>query len=117
MSAGQVAGDRPQLVRAVRNLADNAVRHAAMCVAFSLREVDGVVELSVSDDGMGVPPTERDTVFERFARLDEARSRDRGGTGLGLAIVRDIVTRHGGTIALGGAVGSGATFVVRLPAG
>lgn len=117
VSAGQVAGDRPQLVRAVRNLADNAVRHAAMRVAFSLREVDGVVELSVSDDGMGVPPTERDTVFERFARLDEARSRDRGGTGLGLAIVRDIVTRHGGTIALDGAVERGATFVVRLPAG
>lgn len=117
VSAGQVAGDRPQLVRAVRNLADNAARHATMRVAFSLREVDGAVELAVSDDGLGVPPTERDTIFERFARLDEARSRDCGGTGLGLAIVRDIVTRHGGTIALDGAVERGATFVVRLPSG
>ena len=74
------------------------------------------MELTVSDDGLGVPATEREAVFERFARLDEARSRDRGGTGLGLAIVRDIVTRHGGTIAIDGAVEQGAAFVVRLPA-
>ena len=116
VSAGQVAGDRSQLVRAVRNLADNAARHAATCVAFSLREIDGEVELAVSDDGLGVPPEQRSAIFERFARLDEARSRDRGGSGLGLAIVRDIVTRHGGTIALDGATEVGATFVVRLPA-
>ncbi len=116
VSAGQVAGDRSQLVRAVRNLADNAARHAATRVIISLQEVEGAVEFTVSDDGLGVPAAERDAVFERFARLDEARSRDRGGTGLGLAIVRDIVTRHGGTIAIDGAVEQGATFVVRLPA-
>ncbi len=117
VSAGQVVGDRPQLVRAVRNLADNAVHHAATRVAFSLREVDGEVELVVADDGSGVPPGERDSIFERFARLDEARSRDCGGTGLGLAIVRDVVTRHGGTIAVDDSGMPGARFVARLPQG
>jgi signal transduction histidine kinase len=72
--------------------------------------------LAVADDGPGVPTADRERVFERFARLDEARSRDRGGTGLGLAIVRDIVERHGGCVFLDDAASDGATFVVRLPA-
>jgi signal transduction histidine kinase len=81
-------------------------------VSVELARHDGYVELVVSDDGPGVPTAERDRVFERFARLDDARSRDRGGTGLGLAIVADVVAAHGGTVALEGR----ARFVVRLPA-
>jgi signal transduction histidine kinase len=116
VSGAQVLGDRLQLVRVVRNLADNAARHASTRIRFSLNETDGAADLAVADDGPGVPTADRERVFERFARLDEARSRDRGGTGLGLAIVRDIVERHGGCVFLDDAASDGATFVVRLPA-
>jgi signal transduction histidine kinase len=71
--------------------------------------------LTVADDGPGVPEGDRERVFERFVRLDDARARDDGGAGLGLAIVREIVSRHGGTITLGDAPGGGALFTVRLP--
>ncbi|MEZ5251754.1 MAG: ATP-binding protein [Ilumatobacteraceae bacterium] len=73
-------------------------------------------ELRVDDDGRGVPVADRERVFERFARLDDARSRERGGTGLGLAIVRELVAEHGGTVAVGDADLGGASFVVRVQA-
>ena len=115
VSAGQVVGDRSQLIRAVRNLGENAARHASTEVRLDLGESNGVVRLAVTDDGPGIPPGERERVFERFTRIDEARSRDAGGSGLGLAIVRDVAERHGGTVTIDETYSAGARFVVRLP--
>lgn len=115
LSAGQVAGDAPQLRRLVRNLVDNAVRHAAGTIHLSLATVGGVVVLVVEDDGTGVPVEQRERIFDRFVRLDDARDRDAGGSGLGLAIVRDIANRHGGQVRIDGEA-AGARFEVRLPA-
>lgn len=98
VSAGRVAGDAAALRRVVRNLAENAARHADATVAFALTERDGRVVLRVDDDGPGIPPADRQRVFGRFVRLDAARSRDAGGSGLGLAIVSDLVAAHGGTV-------------------
>jgi signal transduction histidine kinase len=114
VSAANVTGAASQLTQAVQNLLDNAERHAETTVTITLAETDGLARLTVSDDGAGIPEDKRGEVFERFTRLDEARTRDAGGTGLGLAITRDIVERHGGTIQL--ADGPITTFVVELPA-
>ena len=84
-------------------------------MTFELRERNGVSELVVADDGPGIAPEHREAVFKRFARLDEARSRDAGGSGLGLAIVHDIVTRHDGVVGIRDHAGPGARFVVELP--
>ncbi|HEU4513263.1 MAG TPA: ATP-binding protein [Nocardioidaceae bacterium] len=115
VSAARTVGAPEQLARVIRNLSSNAERHAAGRVTYELRERDGVSELVVADDGPGIAPEHREVVFERFTRLDEARSRDAGGSGLGLAIVRDIVTRHDGTVEIRDQDGSGARFVVELP--
>jgi len=114
--AGRVAGDRQQLASVVRNLLDNAARHARQRVAVALWERDGRVHLVVDDDGPGVPPADRERVFERFLRLDEARDRARGGSGLGLAIVRAVVTAHDGTVRVEDAPAGGARLRVILPA-
>ncbi len=114
VSAAQVIGDRNQLGRAVQNLLDNAERHAVTTVTVTLDESDGIARLTVTDDGSGIEPAQRERVFERFTRLDDARTRDAGGTGLGLAITRDIVERHGGTIRL--ADGPTTRFVLEVPA-
>ena len=100
VSAAQVIGDQRQLTRAISNLLDNAQRHARSALTITLAEIDGYARLTVADDGPGVPPAERERVFERFARLDNARTRDAGGSGLGLAIARDIVHRHRGTLVI-----------------
>jgi signal transduction histidine kinase len=110
-----VAGDPDRLRRVVANLLDNAVRHAGSRVDVRVSADGPEVVAVVSDDGAGVPPGDRDRVFERFTRLDDARGRDEGGAGLGLAIVRDVVLRHGGTVTLGAAVPSGLWVEVRLP--
>jgi signal transduction histidine kinase len=115
VGAGRVVGDRDLLARLVGNLADNAVRHATSTVDLALGERDGQVVLGVHDDGPGVPEGERDHIFERFARLDGARSLASGGTGLGLAIARDIAEQHGGTLVLD-PTADGARFVLTLPA-
>jgi signal transduction histidine kinase len=115
VSAARTRGSADQLGRVIRNLTSNAERHAAGLVTFELREHDGRSELVVADDGPGIPPEHREAVFTRFTRLDQARSRDAGGSGLGLAIVHDIVTRHGGSIAILEQEGAGARFVVDLP--
>ena len=116
VSAAPVRGRAEDLARVVANLLDNAVRHA---VSTSCRSTSGATghsaELVVHDDGPGIPLHLRDQIFERFARLDEGRSRDRGGTGLGLAIASEIVAAHGGTITVEDAP-AGARLVVRLPA-
>ncbi|NND02584.1 MAG: HAMP domain-containing histidine kinase [Acidimicrobiia bacterium] len=116
VSAAHVRGDVGQLRRAVQNVVGNAERHADGHVQFALREVDGVAELTIADDGPGIAPNDREFIFERFTRLDDSRARDSGGTGLGLAIARDIFRRHGGDIVLDDNAGQGATFVIRLPA-
>lgn len=116
VSAAPVRGSREQLVRLVRNLLENAERHAHTEVEVGLGSSDEAVELVVSDDGPGVPAAERDRIFHRFVRLDDDRSRDDGGgSGLGLSIVATIAERHGGSCLVGDS-GTGATFVVRLPA-
>ena len=115
VSAGRVRGRRDQLARMMRNLLDNACRHANSAVALSLRSEDGVVEVCVDDDGPGIPPEDRQTVFERFTRLDEGRARDAGGMGIGLAIVKGVVEQHGGTVVVDDAPLGGARLTVRLP--
>lgn len=117
VSGGRVTGDPHYLHRVVRNLANNAVRHAISKVTFVLFQEDSTVRLEVGDDGLGVPEDLREKIFERFTRLDEARSRDEGGSGLGLSIVRTIVDAHGGTVVVtNNPDGSqGARFIVTLP--
>jgi signal transduction histidine kinase len=92
---------------------DNAARHARSRVVLTLT---GAGVLIVEDDGAGIPESERERVFERFVRLDEARGRDAGGSGLGLAIVREIVVAHGGTVTVGASAHGGARFTVTLTA-
>ncbi len=116
VSAGQVHGNAVLLGQVVRNLLDNAVRHARSRVEVTLLEQDGRVRLLVDDDGAGIPPEDRERVFERFVRLDEARAREEGGSGLGLAIVSKIVELAGGTVLLETAPLGGARFAVSLPA-
>ncbi|MCO6010403.1 HAMP domain-containing histidine kinase [Actinoallomurus purpureus] len=100
-----------RLARIVRNLLDNAARHARTKVAATVAVTDSSVTLTVTDDGPGVPPEDRERIFERFVRLDDARTRAHGGAGLGLTIVRDLVTGLGGTVRVTGC----STFVVTLP--
>ena len=116
VGAARLAGDAAQLRRVVTNLADNAERHARGRVAFAVRHEGANVVISVADDGPGVPEAMRERVFERFVRIDEARSRRESGAGLGLAIVREIVRAHGGEVWVEDGL-PGARFVVRLPAG
>lgn len=113
LDAAPVRGHGDDLARLVRNLLGNAARHASSTVTVSLTCADGSVVLRVADDGAGVPPADRERVFERFVRLDPSRRRTDGGTGLGLAIVRSVAQSHGGTAYLVDA----STVEVRLPAG
>nr|WP_203606546.1 HAMP domain-containing sensor histidine kinase [Streptomyces sp. SID11385] len=111
----EVRGSAPQLGRILGNLLDNARRHARSDIALTLRQDGADAVVTVSDDGPGVPPAERERVFERFVRLDDARTRDEGGAGLGLAIARDAAHRHGGSLVVGERHGGGAEFVLRVP--
>ncbi len=115
VSAAQVVGDSTQLGRAIRNLCDNARRHAASVVKLSLREAGDRAVFIISDDGPGIAPDQADAVFERFARLDDARNSAMGGTGLGLAIAREVVERHGGRLDVDTDHAGGARFVLELP--
>ena len=124
VGAARVRGDSAMLGRMLRNLGDNAARHARSTVSLRCGMVDGRAELRVADDGSGIPVAERERVFERFVRLDESRSRDSGGSGLGLAIVASIVAAHGGTVAIvddvvthpdGPVAAAGTVFSVVLP--
>jgi signal transduction histidine kinase len=115
VSAAPVRGNGEELRRLIRNLLDNAVRHARSSVRVELVTVGDEVVLAVEDDGPGVPSEQRTRIFERFVRLDDARSSRQGGTGLGLAIVHAIAARHGGRVALEPSA-DGARLVVRLVA-
>ncbi|MGW7713881.1 ATP-binding protein [Streptomyces chartreusis] len=113
--SAQVAGSRGQVGRVLTNLLDNAARHARSAVTLTVRREGEWVVAAVADDGAGVAEADRERIFERFVRLDEARSRDDGGAGLGLAIARDVAVRHGGTLTVGRAPAGGALFELRLP--
>ncbi len=135
VSGAQVLGDVTQLARAIRNVLDNAVQHGGSNVSIALNEEHGEAVLSVSDDGAGIPVHLHEQVFERFARVDEARTASplvsgqgvtgpgvngtgvngTGGSGLGLAIARELVTAHRGTLTIDPAHSPGARFVIRLP--
>ena len=109
------SGRPGDLERAIGNLIDNAVRHATSAVRVDVQGDGDTVSVVVEDDGRGIPVADRERIFERFARVDAARSADGGGTGLGLSIARDIVERHGGSIAVDPAYERGARFVITLP--
>ncbi|MGA5302618.1 ATP-binding protein [Nucisporomicrobium flavum] len=112
----RVAGDRDALARVVANLLDNAVRHAASAVRLAVAADGAYRRITVADDGPGIPAADRERVFDRFTRLDDARARDAGGSGLGLAIVRELVRRHHGTVVLKGTTPPpGLSAEVRLP--
>jgi two-component system, OmpR family, sensor histidine kinase SenX3 len=111
-------GDATLLVTALSNLLDNAVSYspAGSPVSVSRRLVDGLVEIAVTDRGLGIAPEQQERVFERFFRIDQARSRSTGGTGLGLAIVKHVAANHGGDVQLWSQPGIGSTFTLRIPA-
>lgn len=113
----QVLGVESQLVTALRNLLTNAITYSprGTRVAVATRLSHGVVEISVTDQGMGIPENELHRVFERFYRVDQARSRVTGGTGLGLAIVKHVAENHGGEVGVWSVLGEGSTFTLRLP--
>lgn len=112
-----VIGDRRQLVSALQNLLENAIKYSdrGSSVEISLRRADGDVLIDVRDRGVGIPSKELDRIFERFYRVDRARSRETGGTGLGLSIARHIAHNHGGDILVHSVEGAGSTFTLKLP--
>ncbi|MCU1501182.1 MAG: phoR [Ilumatobacteraceae bacterium] len=115
--ATKAVGDSRQLVSAMANMIDNAVKYSdeGSIVTVSAAEHDGWVDLAVEDHGVGIPARDLDRVFERFYRVDQARSRTTGGTGLGLAIVRHVATNHGGDVLVRSEEGVGSTFTLRVP--
>lgn len=111
-----IDGDRRRIGQVIRNVVDNAVRHARGNVWIETHTSPHQVDILIADDGPGIPPASREEVFDRFIRLDDARSRDQGGTGLGLAVVRTIVEAHGGNIEVVDHSGyTGAVIRIRLP--
>ena len=112
-----VNGDRDQVTMAIHNLIENAINYSpdATRVAIGVSESDGICEISISDQGIGIPEKDLERIFERFYRVDAARSRITGGTGLGLSIVKHVVTNHGGDISVWSVEGAGSTFTIRLP--
>ncbi|WP_309814123.1 ATP-binding protein [Pseudarthrobacter sulfonivorans] len=112
-----VYGDRDLLVTALRNLIDNAIRYSPenTRVGVGVRSKDGLIAVSVTDQGEGLAPEDQERVFERFYRVDAARSRHTGGTGLGLSIVKHVASNHGGEVTLWSRPGQGSTFTLRLP--
>lgn len=116
-SQRKVYGDPDLLVNAFRNLIDNAIRYSPenTKVGVGIRDKDGLVSVSVADQGEGLRPEDQERVFERFYRVDAARSRQTGGTGLGLSIVKHVVENHGGEVTVWSQLGKGSTFTVRLP--
>jgi two-component system, OmpR family, sensor histidine kinase SenX3 len=114
-----VLGDRRQLISAVYNLLDNAIKYSEndSSIQLSVTEDGGSVQIAVADHGIGIPARDLERIFERFYRVDRARSRETGGTGLGLAIVRHVAGNHGGDVQVESREGEGSTFLLRLPGG
>ncbi|RAY11368.1 two-component sensor histidine kinase [Actinomadura craniellae] len=114
----RVRGDEELLTTALRNLVDNAIAYSpenTRVVIMTSTTDDGFVEITVTDQGIGIPESDLERIFERFYRVDPARSRRTGGTGLGLAIVKHVTTKHGGEVTVWSKEGSGSTFTLRLP--
>jgi two-component system sensor histidine kinase SenX3 len=113
----QVFGDRRQIMIAIHNLIENAINYSpnGTRVAITLKVVDAIAEVLVSDQGIGIPEKDLERIFERFYRVDPARSRQTGGTGLGLSIVKHIAINHGGDVSLWAVEGAGSTFKIRFP--
>jgi signal transduction histidine kinase len=112
-----VRADRSRLSTAVSNLIDNAIHYNKPDgeIRISAEVRDGMLSLAVADTGHGIPSDELPRIFERFYRVDKARSRDSGGTGLGLSIVKHAIESQGGTISVTSRIGSGSTFTIHLP--
>ncbi|KQR20609.1 histidine kinase [Agreia sp. Leaf335] len=112
-----VFGDEALLIMALHNLVGNAIQYSLdnSRVGIGVRVEDGVVEIAVTDQGLGIASEDLDRVFERFFRVDQARSRNTGGTGLGLSIVKHVVENHGGDVRVWSQLGRGSTFTIRLP--
>ena len=112
-----VLGDRDQLIMAVHNLIENAINYSPEGTKVSITSniEDGVIDISVTDQGIGIPDAEKERIFERFYRVDPARSRQTGGTGLGLSIVKHVASKHGGEVTLWSVENVGSTFSLRLP--
>jgi two-component system, OmpR family, sensor histidine kinase SenX3 len=117
--AASVIGDRNQLIMAIHNLVENAINYspAKTKVTVSTSHHDNIVDIEVVDQGIGISDNDIDRVFERFYRVDPARSRATGGTGLGLSIVKHVARNHGGEVNVWSSIGVGSTFVFRLPTG
>jgi len=116
-SDSTILGDESQLEMAISNLIENAINYSPnkTNVVISLSNVAGLAEIKVKDQGIGISDENIERIFERFYRVDPARSRATGGTGLGLSIVKHIITNHGGDITVWSEQGEGSTFTMRLP--
>ena len=113
----QVLGDRTQLEMAISNLIENAINYSPEGTQVIITEKceNNLIEITVTDQGIGIPEKDLERIFERFYRVDPARSRQTGGTGLGLSIVKHVITNHGGDVSVWSAEGAGSTFTIRLP--
>jgi two-component system sensor histidine kinase SenX3 len=112
-----VVGDRTHLIMAFHNLIENAINYSAdkTRVSVNTTSANGIVEIAVIDQGVGISENDQERIFERFYRVDPARSRETGGTGLGLSIVKHVIGNHGGEVSLWSSAGVGSTFTIRLP--
>jgi two-component system sensor histidine kinase SenX3 len=116
-ASARIKGDSSQITMAISNLIENAINYSpeGTRVALALRVVDGLAEVSVTDQGIGIPEKDLERIFERFYRVDPARSRATGGTGLGLSIVKHVATNHGGDVLVWSVEEAGSTFTIRFP--
>jgi len=114
-----IIGDRAQLIAAVHNLVENAINYSGdnTKVSVASKNRDGIAEITISDQGVGIADVELGRIFERFYRVDQARSRETGGTGLGLSIVKHVALNHGGDVKVWSKEGVGSTFSIILPIG
>jgi two-component system sensor histidine kinase SenX3 len=112
-----VKGDREQLIMAIHNLIENAINYSPEGTTVSITSTlqNAIIDIAVTDQGIGIPESEIERIFERFYRVDPARSRQTGGTGLGLSIVKHVVNKHGGDIKVWSSENVGSTFSIRLP--
>jgi len=113
----KVLGDRDQLIMAIHNLIENAINYSPENTKVSVTKTksDGIIDISVTDQGIGISDSEQERIFERFYRVDPARSRQTGGTGLGLSIVKHVAAKHGGEVKVWSVENIGSTFSLRLP--
>ncbi len=113
----RIKGDHSQVTMAISNLIENAINYSpeGTRVAIALRVNDGLAEVSITDQGIGIPEKDLERIFERFYRVDPARSRATGGTGLGLSIVKHVATNHGGDVSVWSVENAGSTFTIRFP--